>query len=367
MAVADARAKKAGLIWRRGALLAAAAALPAMVAAMAWATVQAAPQEYRVAGDHVAVYNLAGTVTVVPGTGADVVVTIEPRGTDAERLIVESGEIRGRQTLRVRYPSDRIVYGDLNRGSRTSMRVRDDGTFGDGASLRGGTVNIRGSGRGLEAWADMTVAVPPGQRFSLYLGAGATDVRDVDGDLEIDTGSGSVESTGTTGPLSIDTGSGRVRVTSANGSLDVDTGSGSVTVEGVAGEHMVVDTGAGSVHVSDIRSESVEVDTGSGRVTLLAVEAPNITVDTGSGSVELDLAADVERLEVDTGSGGVTLRVPGDLGAQIEADTGSGGIDVEIPIDERARRRTYLRGSIGDGRGSIKVDTGSGSIRILAR
>ena len=363
MAGADARVQKARLMWRRGALLVAGIALLAVVGT----TAQTAPQEYRVDGEHVAVYNLAGTVTIVPGTGADVVVTIEPRGTDAERLSVESGEIRGRQTLRVRYPADRVVYGDLNRGSRTRMRVRNDGTFGDGASSRGESVTIQGSGNGLEAWADMTVAVPSGQRFSLYLGAGATDVRDVEGDLEIDTGSGSVESAGTTGPLSIDTGSGAVRVTSASGSLDVDTGSGSVTVEGVAGERVVVDTGSGSVRGSDIRSESVDVDTGSGGVTLLAVEAPSIVVDTGSGSVEVDLVADVERLEVDTGSGGVTLRVPDGLGAQIEADTGSGRIDVQVPIDERTRRRTYLRGAIGDGRGSIEVDTGSGSIRVLAR
>ena len=326
-----------------------------------------APQEYRLAGGHVAVYNLAGTVDVVPGTGSEVVVTIEARGADAQRLTVESGEIRGAQTLRVRYPSDRIVYGDMGGNSRTGLRVRDDGTFGHGSFRRGERVDIRGSGSGLEAWADLTIAVPPGQRFSLYLGAGATQVRDVEGDLVFDTQSGSIESAGTSGPLSIDTGSGSVRVAGAMGALEVDTGSGEVTVDGVAGDRVLVDTGSGSVRATDIRSESVEVDTGSGRITLLAVDAPDIVVDTGSGSVEVDLLADVQRLEVDTGSGGVTLRVPADLGARIEADTGSGSIDVEVPINDGTRRRSHLRGAIGDGRGSIQVDTGSGSIRVLGR
>ena len=350
-------------------MLAAGAVLAAVVAlsAMSGTAVQAPSQEYRIAGNQVAVYNLAGTVSVVPGTGSEVVVGIEPRGADAERLSVESGEIRGTQTLRVRYPSDRIVYRDMGGNSRTGVRVRSDGTFGHGSFLRGERVDIRSSGSGLEAWADLTIAVPPCQRFSLYLGAGATDVRDVEGDLVFDTQSGSVESAGTSGPLSIDTGSGSVRVAGATGDLDVDTGSGNVTVEGLAGDRVLVDTGSGSVHVSGIRSESVEVDTGSGRITLLAVDAPDIMVDTGSGSVEVDLAADVERLEVATGSGGVTLRVPGDLGARFEADTGSGAIDVEVPIDESTRRRSHVRGTIGDGRGSILVDTGSGSIRVLGR
>ena len=287
-------------------------------------------------------YNLAGAVSVVPATGSDVVVTVHARGADAEALTVESGEIRGVQTLRVRYPSDRVIYSDMGGNSRTQVRVRGDGTFGHGGFSRGERVDIRSSGSGLEAWADLTVAVPPGQRFSLYLGAGATDVRAMSqGDLELDTQSGSIESAGTTGSLSIDTGSGSVRVAGANGDLDVDTGSGQVTLDGVAGERVLVDTGSGSVRASDIRSESVEVDTGSGRITLLAVEAPNIMLDTGSGSVEVDLVADVERLEVDTGSGGVTLRVPGDLGARMEVDTGSGSIDVEVPIDESTRRRSY--------------------------
>lgn len=350
-------------MWAAGAVLAVSVAL----AAMDGTAVRASPQEYRIAGGHVAVYNLAGTVRVVPGTGGEVVVTVESRGADARRLSVESGPVRGTQTLRVRYPAERIVYGDMGGGSRTSVRVRNDGTFGHGAFPRGDRVDIRGSGSGLEAWADLTIAVPPGQRFSLYLGAGATDVRDVEGDLVFDTQSGSVESAGTFGPLNIDTGSGSVRVAGATGDLEVDTGSGEVTLDGVAGDRVLVDTGSGSVRASGIRSESVEVDTGSGRITLLAVDAPDIMVDTGSGRVEVDLAADVERLEVDTGSGGVTLRVPGDLGAGIEVDTGSGTIDVEVPIDESTRRRSYLRGTIGDGRGSIVVDTGSGSIRVLGR
>ena len=363
MTATHAPAKKAWPIRRAAALLVPGIALAAILGA----SVQATPQEYRIGGDHVAVYNLAGEVRVVPGTGGDVVVTLDPMGTDADRLEVESGEIRGRQTLRVRYPADQVVYGDMGRGSRARLRVRNDGTFGDGASVRGGTVTIRGSGRGLEAWADMTVAVPPGQRLSLYLGVGAADIRNVDGDLLIDTGSGSVESAGTTGPLGIDTGSGAVTVTGANGSLDVDTGSGRVTIEDVTGERVVLDTGSGSVRASDIRSQHLEVDTGSGRISLLAVAAPNVLVDTGSGSVEVGLTADVDRLEIDTGSGGVTLRVPGDLGARIEADTGSGTIDVEVPVDARTRRRTYLQGTIGDGQGSIELDTGSGSIRVLGR
>ena len=51
------------------------------------AVVMAAPvgaqEVQRISGSDVAIYNLAGTVEIVPGSGADVVVRIERGGRDA--------------------------------------------------------------------------------------------------------------------------------------------------------------------------------------------------------------------------------------------------------------------------------------------
>ena len=87
-------------------------------------------------------------------------------------------------------------------------------------------------------------------------------------------------------------------------------------------------------------------------------------VDTGSGSVEIDLSADVDRLGVDTGSGGVTIGVPSTLGAELSIETGSGGIDADIPITVKRSGRRSLTGSIGDGKGRITIETGSGGVRL---
>jgi DUF4097 and DUF4098 domain-containing protein YvlB len=73
----------------------------------------------------------------------------------------------------------------------------------------------------------------------------------------------------------------------------------------------------------------------------------------------------VDRIVIDTGSGGVTLRLPDGIDAEMEADSGNGGIDVDFPIQVMSQRRNYLRGVMGDGRGRIEIDTGSGRIRIV--
>src|SRR5580765_7380069 len=63
-------------------------------------------------GERVAVYNLAGRVRVQAATGSQVTVDVTRGGRDASKLKIETGDVRGWASLRVVYPSDRIVYPD---------------------------------------------------------------------------------------------------------------------------------------------------------------------------------------------------------------------------------------------------------------
>ncbi|MDX1568627.1 MAG: DUF4097 family beta strand repeat-containing protein, partial [Longimicrobiales bacterium] len=378
----------------------------------------------------VAVYNLAGTVEVVSGSGSEVRVEVERRGADGGALTMDVDRIRGREALRVRYPSDRIVYADAGRHLDTNVRVDDDGTFFDGERgatgwlsrlFDGDRVEIRDSGRGLEAWAHVRVLLPAGSDVATYLAVGETRVEGVDGDVRLETGQGRVDARDTRGSLLIDTGSGPVTVVGAEGEVNVDTGSGSVDVRDVIGDVLVdtgsgsvqvdgaegevsidtgsgsvdvtnvsgralrVDTGSGSVDGSGLSVESLDVDTGSGSVRLDRMAARRLGVDTGSGRVSVELLDDTESVVVDTGSGGVTLAFAGAVGS-VAVDTGSGSVDLTVTETAGARlvldaggraevdsgllfepgeaRRGYLEGRLGDGSGRVHVETGSGSIRV---
>lgn len=325
------------------------------------------PERRTLSGDNVAVYNIAGIMHVAGGTGSDVTVEVTRGGGDAARLQIQSGPIRGRETLRVVYPDRRVVYREANfdrwRG-RTTLRVDDDGTFGDDRRDDGRRVEVVSSGDGLDAHADVTITVPRGKRVSVYLGVGEAKIENVEGDLYVDVSAAPVTSTHTRGKLSLDTGSGEVRVTDAQGETDLDTGSGSVEVMNVRGPYLKMDTGSGRVRGSDIVVDEMELDTGSGGVRLGQVQSKRIKLDSGSGSVELDLRSDVETVHIESGSGGVTLGIPESLGASIRIDTGSGGIDTDIPIQVKKAERNYLSGTIGDGKGEITIETGSGGVRL---
>ena len=322
------------------------------------------PRRVALSGDRVAVYNLAGEIQVRGGGSGAVTVEVRPQGPDAGSLRVETGQVRGRDALRVIYPSDRIVFRDRGEGHRTTMRVREDGTWGGGG--RGGReVSIRGSGSGLEAHALVIVTVPEGREVAVYLGAGDVNATGVSANLFVDVAAAGVTVDRHRGSLDVDAGSGAVSVSEVTGEVRLDTGSGAVSVRGIRGPSLDLDTGSGRVTGDAITVDALRVDTGSGRLDLSAVRAPRVLLDTGSGGVRLELLQDVSDLTIDTGSGGVTLAVPADLGAEIEIETGSGGIDLDVPISATEMKRDYLRGVIGDGQGRIRIDTGSGGVRIV--
>ncbi len=321
---------------------------------------------FTIQGNRVEIYNIAGSVRIQSGSGSAVLVEIDAGGADADQLDVETGRIGTAETLRVIYPDDRIVYPRLRSRSRSQFSVRADGTF-FGRARRGDRVTVSGSGRGLEAYADMTISIPAGKTVGVFLGVGEVDVTNVNGDLMVDVASAPVTARGTRGKLYIDTGSGAVEVTNAEGDVSVDTGSGSVDVSGITGGSLIVDTGSGGVVGEDIEVDELNIDTGSGRIELANVTSSNIRLDTGSGSVRLDLTTDVEVLDIETGSGRVTVAIPDNMGAELNIETGSGGIDFDMPVTVRRFSRRELYGAIGDGRGRIRVDTGSGGVRFIRR
>lgn len=330
------------------------------------------PERFTLADSEVAIYNLAGAITVEPGSGA-VTVLVTRGGADASRLAVEQGEVAGRETLRVVYPDDDILYPGLGRGSSTELRVREDGTFGDDedhddrSGRDGRRVRISGSGGGLEAYADLRVQVPTGREVTLHLAAGRVSVANVEGRLRIDAHSAPVSAKGTRGELEVDVGSGQVAVTGAAGTLTLETGSGSIEVAGFAGDELSVDTGSGEVTASEVQAAAVRIETGSGDIRLSSVRAPKVGLETGSGNVSADLLTEPGALNIETGSGNIAVTAPGSLSATVEIETASGDIETDFPVQVMRHSREHLVGQIGGGKGRIAIETGSGNVRLLRR
>ncbi|HLA90916.1 MAG TPA: DUF4097 family beta strand repeat-containing protein [Gemmatimonadaceae bacterium] len=319
-----------------------------------------------VSGPFIAVFDIVGRVRVEPGTGSDVIVEITRGGRDARKLSVEVGEIRGKHTLRVIFPDDEIVYPALGRWSNSNFSVNSDGTWGGERGWgRGHRVRVKGSGSGLEAWADLRLLVPAGKHVEVHLGVGELDANRVDADLTLDAASARVTATGTKGNLTIDTGSGGIEVRGAAGDeISLDTGSGGVSATDVSGKRCKIDTGSGGVSGDRLSCDDLTIDVGSGSIRVDDAKGSRIRLDSGSGGIRFGMTSAPRSLEVESGSGGVTISLPSNVNAEVEIETGSGGIDSDFPVQVTRMERRHLRGTIGDGSGRIRIETGSGSVRL---
>ncbi|MES2180113.1 MAG: DUF4097 family beta strand repeat-containing protein [Gemmatimonadota bacterium] len=337
-------------------------AIPAALAAQQ-------PERVTLDGHEIAIYNLVGKLRVEGGTGDRVIVEVTRGGRDAGRLKLETGNVRGRMALRVTYPEDRIYYRDMRWNGRTQITIDEDGTFGDSngrwddRSRR--RIEVTSRGDGLDAYADLHVIVPKGKSIFLRQGVGETTIDNVEGQIDVDVSASGVRVSHVKGSLNVDAGSGGADLVDIQGDVKVDCGSGGATLDGLRGGTLNLDIGSGSLRGRSLEFTDIKADVGSGGVRLSGVKAPRFRLDAGSGTSDIEMLTAPDDVDIEAGSGGVTLRMPATTSASVDIETGSGGINSDFEVKVARIERHALRGTIGAGKGRIKIEAGSGSVRLM--
>jgi hypothetical protein len=172
---------------------------------------------------------------------------------------------------------------------------------------------------------DYDVTAPKGTELEANSGSGDLRLQDLGGPLKANTGSGSIEAGGFSGRVQLETGSGDIRAgLQASNDVKATTGSGSIHLQGVAGS-LFAETGSGDIEIGGNPSSNWKLETGSGSVTL----------NVGSARFTLD------------------------------ASTGSGSVHSDPPITTHGSlERHHVEGDINGGGPTVRVQTGSGDIRI---
>jgi hypothetical protein len=255
-----------------------------------------------------------------PGSTVDVVVDIEASGS----------------TSKVKQALDQLEPVFLDKGDTLVIRSVHKKISWTGSP------RVRGQ---------VTVAMPPGMNLTIDSSSGGCEVRGDFGDarLAFDLSSGGVDVSGAAREIATDSSSGSTEIdlTRPADRISVDASSGGVNITGGARD-LRVDVSSGGVHASGLLGDAV-VDSSSGRVDLAWSAVP----------------ADAN-ISVDSSSGGVTLQFPSGTTLDGTVDTSSGGISSDFPGQSTDRGRKFeLAGGLGAA--SVRIDTSSGGVRLLAR
>jgi DUF4097 and DUF4098 domain-containing protein YvlB len=212
----------------------------------------------------------------------------------------------------------------------------------DDGRLRVGPVRDRTLGNRVSI--SYEIVAPVGTEILAETGSGSISVRDIAAPVDVHTGSGSVRLENIAASAKARTGSGSIRAEGVGGAFDGKSGSGSIYLEQTAPGDVVVTTGSGSSNLSGVTG-SVRARAGSGRITVDGRQEGDWNLNTGSGSVRVSL--------------------PADAAFELDAESNSGGIDIDhqLTVEGRISKR-HVIGTVRGGGPLLRIDTGSGRIRV---
>lgn len=180
-----------------------------------------------------------------------------------------------------------------------------------------------------------------------------TNYKNISIDYEIKTPKGT--------DLAANSGSGDIHVSDLNGPGRINTGSGSIDASGLSGR-VALETGSGDIRAEMLSSNSVKAQTGSGSIQLRNVQG-ELYAQTGSGDLEIQ-GQPTSAWKLETGSGSVTLTT-GSSHFSLDAETGSGSVHSDPPLTTHGSlERHHITGDINGGGPTVRIQTGSGDIRI---
>jgi len=161
--------------------------------------------------------------------------------------------------------------------------------------------------------------------------------------LLAETGSGNITDTGVGQNPKLETGSGNISATGLQGGFKIETGSGSIAIENAGEGDAKAETGSGTINVKGVHG-SLIAETGSGTIVAAGTPSAAWKLEAGSGNIEL---------------------TTGDAPLTLDASTGSGTITTDSAMTmETSSDKRHVRGKINGGGPEVRVETGSGNIRI---
>jgi hypothetical protein len=161
--------------------------------------------------------------------------------------------------------------------------------------------------------------------------------------LDAGSGSGNIMDDGIGENAKLNTGSGSIHATSLHGGFTLGTGSGNIYAEQTGQGDVKAETGSGSIELKNVRG-GLRANTGSGNIKVGGAPTNAWHLETGSGTVEF---------------------WAGDAPLTLDASTGSGSVHTDREmLTQGSSDHHHVTGKLNGGGPTVRIETGSGDIRV---
>ncbi len=232
------------------------------------------------------------------------------------------------------------------------------------------------------------IVVPRRTNIQCHSSYGRLDLADVEGSIVGRTSSGSVRARNVQGSadlsssygsvtcerfsggdLTLKTSSGKIDVSDATfGRCDAATSYGSVSGRSLRGEAIRFRSSSGSIELADGTADAIDLSTSYGRVAARQIAVGELRATSGSGSLDIVCADDCPpelKAHVKSSYGSVQFTAPPAFSGRVFLGTNHGSVRTDRPVTVSGQiGKTKIEGTIGEGRGDLRIETSSGSITL---
>ena len=238
-------------------------------------------------------------------------------------------------------------------------------------------------------------------------GSGSIKAEQIEGPVDLDTSYGSIECKNVAGPTTLlRSSSGSLTATDLKGeaklvtsygaitcdtftgtSLDLKTDSGKIEISNASFCTCLASTSYGSVACDHLKGDTLKLRSGSGSLNLTAIDAPGLDLSTSYGNVKAQEITTAKLLagsgsgsinivctpatptdltvEAKSSYGSINFTAPPGFAGQVDLHTDYGSIHTALPVTVSGEiTKTKVLGKVGEGKGLLHLQTGSGSISL---
>lgn len=200
--------------------------------------------------------------------------------------------------------------------------------------------------------------------------SGSITAENIKGSAQLDTSFGSINCINISdGDIKLKTSSGKITLTKAVfGDCDAHTSFGSITSSELTGNSLKLKSNSGSINLTEVSADTTNIHTSFGRITCRKITSTDLTAKSNSGSIDIACSPSAPaeiNADVVTSFGSIDFAAPPNFSGQVELATSFGTIKTGLPITiigEVSKKK--LSGKIGEGKGKLRIQTKSGSIKI---
>jgi len=228
--------------------------------------------------------------------------------------------------------------------------------------------SIQGSVSVRTSYGSITCTNVTGQMIDLQSNNGSITVADVKGPAKVETSYGSITCENfSDGDFHLRSNNGRITMRHGSaGECDASSSYGAVVCSDFKGQTLKLSSDNGSLEVADANAQTLGLSTSYGAVKARQVTTADVTARSGNGSLDFvcsEACPSDLKAEAKSNYGSIEFTAPSQFAGRVYLSTHYGSVRTALPITMSGEiEKKNISGTIGQGTGSIRLETTNGSV-----